>query len=537
MGYQHYLPMAYRAMQAGTSTVPFTPQANRTLSGNPVKSPLSSSSALPVASSPISSPARCVVNLVSSPGPMGPDPRENEYDDLPYKLPPGPYLTTKPDLSYAALIGRAILSSPEHRLTLQEIYDWITIVYPYYKRGETTWMNSIRHVLSTTIVFRKVPRDRSVGRTLWAVYDEDLECFKDGGFKKHLCKDYANGDDGKGKGKTRKRTEDDDTVRKAKKIKKESLTTGPSTSTIVHSSFLGRNAPLFPCVRPTPHLQPYYQSCLPNPQSFPTVPADIIFPPLPASAALSRIVNTSNSSSTSLVTTKTGDSTESNASSPPTSLSRSSPTPISLTASSSSIPELTPNIHSSSPPFSMPATSDIDVDMHDPRPSYSLEGVHRVFASDVISDPDSQTKPMLESADVDAADSIFNTSLLGPVKFWRDSAKTYRTLQPEVDLLNFDDDLEKRDSSIQIGRGKGNDSICRLKVKDAFIFADFVLTMFTRLSLLHQTPQPSVYEAENPSPTALITHPRRSSLSQSRPRPLEPPIKFPPCVPLSPTGV
>ncbi|KZV71539.1 winged helix DNA-binding domain-containing protein, partial [Peniophora sp. CONT] len=77
---------------------------------------------------------------------------------LPFVLPPGPYSPHKPDAPYAALIGRAILASPSHRLTLQEIYDYITTVYPYFTRHEQTWQNSIRHVLSTTVVFRKVQR-------------------------------------------------------------------------------------------------------------------------------------------------------------------------------------------------------------------------------------------------------------------------------------------------------------------------------------------------------------------------------------------
>lgn len=523
IGYQHYLPVAFRAMQS--STIPVTPQANRTHNGKLAKLLLPPSSPPPVASSPISSPVRRIVNLVSSPGPMGPDPRETEYDDLPYKLPPGPYLTTKPDLSYAALIGRAILSSPEHRLTLQEIYDWITIVHPYYKRGETTWMNSIRHVLSTTVVFRKVPRDRSVGRTLWAIYDEDLECFKDGGFKKHLCKDYSNGNDGKGKGKTRKRTEDDDIVRKGKRIKKDVTSAGPSTeSNIVHSSFLGRSNPLFPCVRPSPHLQPYYQSCLPQPSLFPTVPADIIFPPLPASAALSRIANASNGSSASLASTsntRDANSTESNVSSPPTTLSRSSPTPISSTASSSSVPELTPNRNSSSPPCSMPPTSDIDVNMCDPPPP---EGV---LIPAIVSEP------TLDSASgVVDEDSIFNTTLLGPVKFWRNSPKGSSTLQPGLDLLNFDDESDQEDSSLQVGKGKKFETDCRPKVKNMHSFFEFCSDNFARLCLPYRPPRPPVYVQKDPKQMLLIIYLHHS---------LSPPpllglhIKFHQCVPQSPT--
>lgn len=436
--------MPYRALQAGACQIPVTPQAQRVLAaptffpnkfiGTPL--PLS-----PPVSSPMSSPARRIVNLVSSPGPMGPGPQENDYDDLPYTLPPGPYLTTKPDLSYAALIGRAILSSSEHRLTLQEIYDWITIVYPYYKRGETTWMNSIRHVLSTTIVFRKVPRDRSVGRTLWAIYDEDLECFKDGGFKKHLCKDYANGNDskGKGKGKARRRTDDDDGDRKTKRARKEPTTAGASAeSAVVHSSFLAHNSlglhPLFPGTGPTPHLQPYYQHCMPQPPSLTTVPAGVIFPPLPASAALSRIIGSTADSSSSVSRTEDVSSIESSAS-PSITLSHSSPAPEVI---SSSVPELTPSRNSSSPPSSMPATSDIDVDMHVFRSTRTTNGASRAFASPFVADAQDKQADCPSSADVDD-DAIFNTNLLSLVKFWQNSPKQSATLQPGSCLPTFGD--------------------------------------------------------------------------------------------------
>ncbi|OCH96222.1 hypothetical protein OBBRIDRAFT_701924, partial [Obba rivulosa] len=156
----------------------------------------------PRASSPCSSPPR-IVNIVSSPGPMRLDPLEEDQDDLPYTLPPGPYSSVKPDFSYAAMIGQAILSSPPHRLTLQDIYEWITTVYPYYKRGEQTWMNSVRHALSTMAVFRKVPRGRQEGKSLWAIYDQDIPCFANGGFRKALCADMNK--DASGKAGPRKR--------------------------------------------------------------------------------------------------------------------------------------------------------------------------------------------------------------------------------------------------------------------------------------------------------------------------------------------
>ncbi|KAI9259970.1 fork head domain-containing protein [Helicostylum pulchrum] len=54
----------------------------------------------------------------------------------------------KPPYSYATLIAHAILTSKDGRLTLSDIYKWISEAYPYYKRGEKGWQNSIRHNLS-----------------------------------------------------------------------------------------------------------------------------------------------------------------------------------------------------------------------------------------------------------------------------------------------------------------------------------------------------------------------------------------------------
>lgn len=45
----------------------------------------------------------------------------------------------KPAYSYASLITFAIGSSPEKRMTLSEIYQWIIDKYPYYKDAENGW--------------------------------------------------------------------------------------------------------------------------------------------------------------------------------------------------------------------------------------------------------------------------------------------------------------------------------------------------------------------------------------------------------------
>lgn len=291
---------------------------------------------------------------------MGPEPTEEEYDDLPFKLPPGPYSPIKPDLPYAALIGQAILASPEHRLTLQEIYDFITIVYPHFKRNEQTWMNSIRHVLSTTIVFRKVQRDRAAGRTLWAIFDQDLDCFIGGGFRKEFCADMQEQRE-KARHSNRKRSAEDTPTRKPRRKK---LKTEASQEQIVSALHPQMGIPIpavaypgptmFTGPRPGTHHQPYYAPyVMPHLHA---MPAGVIFPVLPPGSVYNPAtteppaptppLSRHSPSSSAVCEIKTEPEESPSPSLPPTS------------CSSVSIPELTPNNSSSSPPE--------ETDDHDP---------------------------------------------------------------------------------------------------------------------------------------------------------------------------
>uniref|UniRef100_A0A670Y0S6 Forkhead box P1 n=1 Tax=Pseudonaja textilis TaxID=8673 RepID=A0A670Y0S6_PSETE len=49
----------------------------------------------------------------------------------------------RPPFTYASLIRQAILESPEKQLTLNEIYNWFTRMFAYFRRNAATWKASI----------------------------------------------------------------------------------------------------------------------------------------------------------------------------------------------------------------------------------------------------------------------------------------------------------------------------------------------------------------------------------------------------------
>ncbi|EDO18772.1 hypothetical protein Kpol_1028p47 [Vanderwaltozyma polyspora DSM 70294] len=78
-------------------------------------------------------------------------------------------LNKKPPYSYATLISLAILQSDDGKLTLSQIYNWISLHFPYYKQKDAGWQNSIRHNLSLNEAFVKTEKSGDGKGHFWEV--------------------------------------------------------------------------------------------------------------------------------------------------------------------------------------------------------------------------------------------------------------------------------------------------------------------------------------------------------------------------------
>ena len=97
----------------------------------------------------------------------------------------------KPPHSYIALISMAILGSPDRKLVLSDIYQYIMDHFPYYSNQERAWRNSIRHNLSLNECFIKAGRADNGKGNFWAVHPACVEDFAKGDFRRRQARRRA----------------------------------------------------------------------------------------------------------------------------------------------------------------------------------------------------------------------------------------------------------------------------------------------------------------------------------------------------------
>ncbi|XP_022086779.1 forkhead box protein O1-like [Acanthaster planci] len=102
----------------------------------------------------------------------------------------------RPNLTFNDLIRLALLSKPDCRATLSQIYDFIEKSYPYYKMSKECrfWKNSVRHNLCKNRQFRRIDEQASDesgkpykrGSSMWELCDTGITIVSQGGARKKL---------------------------------------------------------------------------------------------------------------------------------------------------------------------------------------------------------------------------------------------------------------------------------------------------------------------------------------------------------------
>ncbi|CAH1772308.1 unnamed protein product [Owenia fusiformis] len=90
----------------------------------------------------------------------------------------------KPKNSYIGLIIEAILSKPDKRMILGEIYQYIQDNFEQYNNGERGWRNSVRYNLSLNGCFVKSGRANIGKGNYWSIHPECIEDFSKGDYSR-----------------------------------------------------------------------------------------------------------------------------------------------------------------------------------------------------------------------------------------------------------------------------------------------------------------------------------------------------------------
>lgn len=106
------------------------------------------------------------------------------------KVPSLPISDKEPPYSFSALTALAISSYQYRMATLTEIYAFISTNFPFYKRSQRAWKNSIRNCLHANKCFKRSPvsppEDPSGKSVYWMIDPYSKTHFLKGSFKKKI---------------------------------------------------------------------------------------------------------------------------------------------------------------------------------------------------------------------------------------------------------------------------------------------------------------------------------------------------------------
>ncbi|XP_052099555.1 forkhead box protein I3-like [Mytilus californianus] len=97
----------------------------------------------------------------------------------------------KPSHSYIAMISMAILSKPNRKLLLNDIYQYIMDNFPFFNNKEKAWRNSIRHNLSLNECFLKCGRSNNGKGNYWSIHLACIADFSKGDFRRRNARRRA----------------------------------------------------------------------------------------------------------------------------------------------------------------------------------------------------------------------------------------------------------------------------------------------------------------------------------------------------------
>ncbi|KAK5894041.1 hypothetical protein CesoFtcFv8_010772 [Champsocephalus esox] len=82
------------------------------------------------------------------------------------------YNNIRPPYTYACLIRWAILEAADKQCTLNEIYNWFTVMFFYFRHNTATWKNAVRHNLSLHKCFVRVEGGKGA---VWTVDETEYQ--------------------------------------------------------------------------------------------------------------------------------------------------------------------------------------------------------------------------------------------------------------------------------------------------------------------------------------------------------------------------